>query len=766
MADTDDTVQTAFGDPVVEEARKRFDRCAEWESSFRSKFLDDIRFANGDSDNGYQWPNSIRRSRDVDQRPCLTMNIVRQHNLQIVNEASKNKSDVKVIGLGNGATQESANVMKSLIRHIGYQSNAQAARKTAREFQVAGGYGVWRIITDYAGADTFDQEIFIRRVWDPLSVYLDPDCQERDCSDGKYAFVFDELPRDEFEEAYPKLKDLVGNAPLGSSTAGDSSSWITESHVRVCEYFRKVEKEDTLVSFMADGERQVIRKSKLAANMREEILDDPLTKTRTIAVEAVEWYLIAGERIIDQTEWPGKYIPLIRIIGEEVVIGGILDRKGHTRAMKDAQRMYNFNASSQVEFVALQGKTPWVAPAKAIEEFESYWNTANTVNHSVLPWNHVDDDNPTVMIPSPTRQEPPNSAPAYENGMSTAFNQMMMTSGQWQNEMGMMGNERTGRAIAERQEQSATSVFHFQDNYAEGLRYEGKQLIDLIPKVYDTRRVKRVLADDGVELEIELDPAARLAYFQHTNHQDEVIKRVFNPQLGEYDIAADVGPALGSRRQETVEALTLILTQAPALTGIIGDLLLKAMDFEEAQEAAQRLKRMVPPLALGKGPSQSEQQLQQQVQSLSMALSKALQAHAKDRLKLTGKDQMRDIDVYKAETDRFKAMSDVLMLDQGGIEQIVEQLVNDSMNTKITPILEANQQGVAEQSGNPSATAGASPGAANGNGTAGAGNPPVPGAQQAPDGEWYLTDPTRQGRYLRVVPLAQEHRPRGIIANA
>lgn len=750
MADSP-SVLTLSGDPVVEEARERFDRTSEFEGSWRPKFINDLKFAHADSDNGYQWPNAIRRARDVDTRPCLTMNIVRQHNLQIVNEAKRNKSEPKVIPLGNGATAESAEVVRALIRHIGHQSNAQAARTTAREFQVAGGIGWWRIVTDYEGPDSFDQEIFVRPVQDPLSIYMDPDCQQKDCSDGKFAFVFDVVTKVEFEKAYPEIS-MPGPTPLGLGSM--DSDWIAEDHIRVCEYFRKVPKADKLVSFLHGGQRRQIRHSKLPSNLRKKILDDPQTRIRSVFDDEVEWYLIAGQTVVDQTIWPGRWIPLIRCIGEETMIDGILDRKGHTRAMKDAQRMYNYNASAEVEFVALQGKTPWVAPAKAIEGYETYWNTANNQNHSVLPYNDVDDENPERQIAPPQRTQPPTSAPAFQMGMETAFNQMMMTSGQWQNQMGMGGNERTGRAIAERQEQSDTSVFHFQDNFEDSLRYEAKQLIDLFPKVYDTKRVKKILADDGVSMEVVIDPGSRQAYLAEQGHQNDIIRRVFNPTLGLYDIAPTFGPAYGSRRKETSDALTLILTQAPGLTGIIGDLLLRSLDFEEAQEAALRLKRMVPPMALGQGPSQSEQQLQAQVQHLTGLLSKVLQDHAKDRLKLVGKGEMRDIDAYNAETARFKALADSLDLDQGGIQQVIEQLVSESLSTKLQPILEANAPELDDEAGKPTKTGGIPQGTLDQ-------GPPIPGAQRALDGEWYMLDPTRQGKYLRVAPLAQQRTPSG-----
>lgn len=752
VLETMTTVRTLTGDPLIEEARMQFDRCIEWESTYRKKFLEDIKFANADSYNGYQWPDDIRHTRDLSDRPCLTLNIVRQHNLMISNEASRNKVNAKILGMGNGATQESANVVKAIIKHIEHISGAQkSAYKIGRRYQIDGGIGWWRIITDFESNDTFNQEIYIRPINDPLAVYMDPDIQEPDGSDAKFAFLFDFLPDDEVRKLVPNWSvDGPPKTPLG--LASGESFWIEKDHTMVCEWFRKVPHEDRLISFVGDkGVRVEIRESKLPANAVRELLKRDDTITRRVVDWKIEWKLIIGEQIVEETDWPGKYIPLIRNVGEEYVIEGILDRKGHTRAMQDAQRMYNYNASGQVEFGALQSKTPWLAPAKAIEEQESMWNTANTENHSVLIWNHVSDDGSDVPIPPPIRVDPPTVSPLYESGMQTAMQQMMMVSGQWQNQMGMMGNERTGTAIQERMDQGDTATFHFQDNYETALVFTYKQIIDLFPKIYDTKRVKHILNDDGVEMDVMLDPGSKQAYTERLNHNNVVIERVFNPQLGQYDILSDIGPSSATRRQESVDALTLILTQAPGLTGIIGDLLLKSMDFEEAQEAALRLKRMVPPIALGEGPSQQEQQLQQQVGQLTTTLSEAMQRHGKDSLKLVGKDQMRDIDAYKAETDRIKALAPMLPTDQAGLQQLIEQLVGDALKTHLTPIIEANMGGIGDQ-------AEQDPQQQQSGESGGQGGPGFPGAQQAPDGEYYILDPTRKTRYLRVGPLAQERK--------
>jgi len=207
---------------------------------------------------------------------------------------------------------------------------------------------------------------------------------------------------------------------------------------------------------------------------------------------------------------------------------------------------------------------------------------------------------------------------------------------------------------------------------------------------------------------------------------------VFNPLLGRYDIAAQAGPDFGSKRLETVEAFSVIITQAPQLMQVIGDLLVKNMPFDDAQEAALRLKRLVPPQALGQGPSLAEQQMQAQLVALGAALKKSLEANAKEKLRLVGKDQLRDIEAYKAETDRMKALADQLPLDPEGLRKIIEQLVQDSLETNVEETAKSAE--AEEQKDNPVH--------------------PVPGARMAPDGNWYVENPAQPGTHLMIRPKA------------
>ena len=692
-------------DKIIAEAQRRFKQCETWESRARKLFLDDIKFSNGDSDNGYQWPNDIRRNRDVDERPCLTINKVHQHNLQIINDAKQNKPRAAVVPVGNGATYEASQVFEGIFRHIEYISNATVAYDTATSFQVQGGIGYWRIVTDYLGNDNFDQEIFIRRVKDPLAVYLDPDINEVDGSDARFGFIFDDMPIDEFRQAYPEYKDKGGD-----SVIGDTHGWIDKDHVRVCEYYRRTENKDQLISFTdpRTGQQGMLRRGDIPGEIIDQVIDAPSSRIREIKTWKVEWFLIIGDEIAEHRDWAGEYIPIVRVIGEETIIAGELDRKGHTRCMRDPQRIYNYWSSSAVEHVALQSKTPFIAPALAIENLEGYWETANTTNHSVLPYNSVDDaGNP---IPAPERAQPPTMAAAYVQGMEIAQRELSYVSGQYESNMGQKSNEASGVAIQERQRKGENATYHFIDNLAIAIRFTGKILIDLIPKIYDTPRILRIVGEDGEESHVQLDPAAQQAYELkkkiHSENMQHDVEAIFNPSVGRYDVEADIGPAYATRRQEAFNAITQIISQSPESMHIIGDLLFKAADFPMAEQIAERMERMVPPEAKGEGIPPAVAQLQGELKNMQGLLANMAQELGEERLRLKAKDQQKDIDVYKAITDRM----DILLKQQTSPKELAVMIHDMMMEEHKAHLTQVTQASAADLEADSSTDDSANPG--------------------------------------------------------
>lgn len=673
-------------DKIVEQAQKRFRACEAWESEARVNFAFDTKFANGDSTNMWQWPVDIVNERNRNSRPCLTINKVRQHCLQIINDQRQNQSQIEVRPVGNGASYEAAKVFEGVVRHIENISNAQAAYGNACFSQVIGGIGYWRVLTDYAHDDSFDQEIYIKRVQDALSVYLDPDIEQADGSDARYAFVFRDMPLDDFKAEYPEHEDIGHDAPLGS---GSGSSWQTEEHIRVCEYYRKVDSADKLHELYNGN---TVRESDYRDADMLDGLKQNSVKSRDITTPKIEWFLIAGSKIIDKKDYAGTLIPIVRVIGEETIIDKQLDRRGHVRSMLDAQRMYNVWSSAATEFAMLQTKTPYIAAVEAIGPHEESWANSNLENAAYLPYNGFTENG--TKIDKPERNQPPVMAPAYLHGMEMAKSELMMASGQYESSFGQKSNEISGVAINQRQRQGENATYHFIDRFAQAIRYTGRILIDLIPKIYDTKRVIKILAIDGDESTVQCDPNHPQSHSELQNKDDddfspESVSAIFNPSVGKYSVFADVGPNFASRRQDTFNAISQLLKSDANLTPLISDLLFKAADFPYASEIAERLYRMVPPKALDgeQPPDPMIAQLQQHLAQQHQVMVQQGQELAAAKAKQMDVEQKTSIATYDAETRRLVAVGNV---DPDGQRVIFRQLMSEVLGQPANPIVAAH----------------------------------------------------------------------------
>ena len=674
---------------IVARAHKRFKLCVEWEQDTRQRFKDDIRFLFADSDNQEQWNAAVRARRQIQDQPMVTINKTHTHWLHVVNEGKENKPSVVVHPTGDQATYEAAQIIEGIVRHIEYISDAQTAYDKASEFQVGGGIGYWRIVTDYADENGFDQEIYIRQIPDPLSVYLDPHIKTVDGSDARFGFVFDDMPRDKAEAKYGSVLD--------KQTFGDGAlSWNRKDVVRVAEYYEVIESKEWLYAVEGDEGIEYVRESDLpdeARPMLKAAYEQGNAQRRRVDKRTVMHYLIVGDKIVESSTWAGKYIPIIRVPGEEIIMEGRLDRKGLVRYLKDAQRAYNYNASAALEFGALQSKSPYMAPVEAIEGLENYWATANTQNHAYLPYNHADETgNP---IPSPERQQPPSSAPVFMDGMQAAERELMMASGQYEATFSEQGNEISGVSIERRQKQGSRVTFHFVDNLSKAIRFTGKQIIDLIPKIYDTKRIIRILAEDGEEQQIQIDPTQKVPLQQNKDEGEAKVAAIFNPNVGKYDVVAKAGPNFETRREDAFNAMTQLLASAPELAQVIGDLYMGNADFPAADKLQERMRNWIPKAILGEGPSPEEQQLQMQlqqamqfIQQLQQALQDKTKAQEMEKQRLDmdalnhlalrmENDKETIVDAFKAETDRLKAL--VGALDPEQISAVVRKTMQEMM---------------------------------------------------------------------------------------
>lgn len=657
---------------VVETAKRRYQRAHDAYSEHRQQAIQDTRFVLGDSENRWQWPEDVYNQRaQMLGKPCLTINVTAQHCNQIINNIRQNRPSGRVLPVDSLADPDTAEILGGLIRSIQSQSNADTAHDIAAEHAIYGGEGFWRILTEYESDESFDQVITIKPLVNPQLVYVDPDAIEPDRSDAKWGFLFEDLSPEQVKLDYPNLD------PSSWVNDGDKG-WVAKDSIRIAEYFWCEEVSDKLY-MLADG--TTILKSALNGETVAPIKDRE--------VKRKQWYwakLVGGEtEPVEQKKWHGSYLPIVSVVGKEVNVNGRIVRKGIVRDLKDPARIVNYSYSAAVESVALQNKVPYLAAAEAIEGFEDIWSAANIENRAYLPYNAFNEEG--EVIPRPERQAPATMPTAQVQMLQLSIEEMRAASGQQNANFGIKSEAASGVGIQRLKAQGEIATFHFPDNLSRALNYEMRVLIDLIPKIYDSKRVIRILGLDGKEDKALLDPDMQQPYAEVPGQAEKEVQRLFNPLMGRYDVAIDVGPSYHTQRQEAAEALTQLTQANPQIMAVAGDIVVRSFDFPMADELAKRLEKALPPgLKEQEGTPELPPEVQQhidmlgqQVQQLGQALEKASE-HA-EQLESGAEEKTKEllIKAYEAETKRLQVLGAAMQPEQ--VQALVMQTLQEVFST-------------------------------------------------------------------------------------
>lgn len=648
---------------LLSEIRKKFSSAVEFTAQNRQEMLDDIRFARL----GDQWPESAKydRNRPGKERPMLVVNRLLQFRDRVVNEIRQNTPSIRVRPVDSGADEDTADVLMGIIRHIQDNSNASIAYDTAVEWQVDTGLGYFRVRNDWADDTSFDQEIFIDRIPDPFKVYMDPHSKDPDGSDAEWAIIAEEMAKDDFKRQYPDVPETQ----FDDAGNGDMQGWYTTDSVRVAEYY-------------------------YIKHDMQEITDPATGQTRTADIRTCMWCKVTGDTILERTEIPTKYIPIIPVVGHELFLQGRRYCSGLVRNAKDAQRLYNYYLSANAENVALSPKAPFIGVAGQFET-DPNWGRANKESVAYLEYDPVSIAG--TPVGAPQRSMPPQSSPAIMQAIQLAENDIMQSMGIYQPSLGDQSNETSGRALFLRQKQADTNMFHYQDNLNRSIRHCGRIIIDMIPKVYNKPRIARILGEDGAAKTVRLNPNLPQA---SAGTDNPAIDSVFNPTIGQYDVVCDSGPSYATKRDEAAQMM-LTLTQAnPSLFGIIGDVMVRNMDWPGADEIAKRLQAMLPPQIqqINAAGDKADPQLLQAEQAMNQLATQMehmsaeiqdlrekklieIQRMEREWYDAQTKRMLADVEVMKANMDiQSQAAQDVAMImAAGATEMPEEQMENEQL---------------------------------------------------------------------------------------
>lgn len=652
----------ATDDDLLKDAREEFDRAEQAESKNRANWVSDVRFARL----GEQWPDAVRKQREAEGRPCLTLNRLPAFIRQVTNDARQNSPSIKFHPVGDGADKATARVLDGLVRNIEYTSNADVAYDTALEHAVTGGFGYFRISTDYADDDSFDQDIRIERIANPLSVYGDELCFDADSANWNKAFITEMWD----EEAFKKKWKGAAAANFEADSK-DLAGWRDGNDIRVAEWWKREEVPTRLLR-LSDGmiilEEQYQRIKDFLDAQRIVVVGDRPSKTMRVTQR-----IITGAEVLETNTWAGKYIPIVPVYGDDIIVEGERHLLSLVRFAKDPQQMHNFWRTASTELVALAPKAPFIGARGSFNSDAAKWATANNASHAYIEYDPVPGGAPPQRQPF---SGPP--AGALQEAMN-ASDDMKSIMGLYDASLGARSNETSGRAILARQHEGDVSTFNYIDNLSRAIRHAGRIIADLIPKVYSAPRMIRVIHEDGTNKNVMINQ-------EHAPDPDEMedqaeelqgITRIFDLTTGKYDVTCEAGPSYTTKRQESASQMVEFMRAVPQAGAVMGDLVAKNLDWPGADDIAERLKAMLPPAAAGQNPQvlQAQQQMQALQQQLGQ-LQQQLQDAQRDK---TLEARKLDIDAFNAETNRIKAAGAGMSPEQ--VQLLVVQTIQQALQS-------------------------------------------------------------------------------------
>lgn len=621
---------------VTKTALDRYEKAKSYWSDIIERGEGDVDFLYGD-----QWDPKFRQSRESDGRPCLQENRLLSFVHLICNQIRQANPSINTKPVDDAADTKTSEVLDGIIRNIQHVSDSETVYDTASRNAITAGLGWIRVVTDYADYDSFDQEIKIERVLNPFSCLLEPEAERLDGGDAEYGFVLGKI--------------LVGDARKEHPEANISSE-KDEEEIEILEYFYKEYEAKTLY---------------LTREYGAIYEDDPryseslaITDERKVDVCRIKYAKILQEQIVEETVFPGKYIPLIPVVGDEAYVSGKRQLYSMIHNAKDPQRYFNYMKSSGAEVISLQPKSPFIAPKGSFNSNAKKWATANVNSYAFLEYDVQYDRNGNVL-PAPQRQPVPQGSAAMFQEMMAAADGMKAVMGIYNPSLGNQSNDVSGKAIIARQLQGDNSNFHFVDNLAVALRQVGRVIIGMVPYVYSAPRIVRILGEDKRDSLVPVNQAViQEGSSYRVPNRNEKANAIIDLKAGKYDIVVEIGAAYSTRRQEAANAIIEIARVKPEILEVAGDILIDSLDIPNGQQLVKRIRSIMPPELLGDDIEAERlriltEQLGQLQQRLGETEAALLAKQNNQQFENQIATKKIEIDKQKVEIEALKAMADI-----------------------------------------------------------------------------------------------------------
>ena len=505
-------------------------------------------------------------------KPRYTFDQVNPIVSQVASEIEQADFDIRVSPAGGNATKDIAHTYDGIIRNIENLSNAKQVYAQSCRGMVTGGFDAWRVCSKFADDNSFDQDIMIEKIANPLDrVWFDPAAEKQDKSDSRYAFVLHPMAIDEYQNRWPEGSE----ESVSDDREGDA--YYDKAEVIVVGEFLYVESEDRDLVLMSNGQTHEVNEDFEKIKDDLEMMGVTEVRRRKRKMHKVcSRYFDGKDWLEDDKDTVFNRIPVVPVYGNYKVFENKTIYWGVVEKLLDPQRVLNYAMSREIEEGALAPRAKyWMTPTQAAGH-EDQLATLNTNSDPVQFFN------PDPEFPQVPQQNGGAQINAGLRTVATAMQGMMnAASGMFAANMGDNPNAQSGVAIRQLQNKGDNATYQYTRAMEIAIQATGNLIKDAIPKVYDTPRTIRVLREDDTYDMADINQTVI------DNETGEMVT-VNDLSIGVYDVICRAGPSFRNRQQETLEAITSLAQVDPSLMQIAGDLLLQNINTPAANQIAER----------------------------------------------------------------------------------------------------------------------------------------------------------------------------------
>jgi hypothetical protein len=665
---------------AIQEAQRLYQDSLDATAQQRRQIAEDLEFS--DPSDPQQWDKDLKRERENDPggvRPCLVFDQTGQYVANVAGQIEKMPPSLHAIPVGGGADKRAAENLDGFFRHIEHSSRASQHYIRAETSAARAGVGYIIVRPEYVNRALNYQEPRIGSEGDPLRVVFDPWSQELDGSDATFGFLLTPLSHREFERQFGKGKKKVSFADAEQRLSTDERESII-----VVESWKVVDRTQNMILCTGpDGDEMALSEDDFHKAMQRMGGQLQVTGTYSDKVSSVKWCRMSGaEYLTEETEYPASSIGLVPVYGYVGYQDGRLRYCGIPRRARSGQQAYNFHMSEMEVLMSQAAKAPYLIPISGLGDgsIKDLWDNASVQSRAYLPY--VDRDEQGNPVNAPIRLQPAINLQNHIQGAQQAIHDIQASLGMYQASLGAPSNESSGVAIEQRKQQGEAATSHFPGNLSASLGQVGKIVMEMIPRLIDTKRQARILSFDGASSQVTIDPG------QSQSVVETETGLSINPNVGKYDMRVVVGASFSTQRSQTQAALSEVMRGNPQLTPAIAPIWAGTLDIQNADKLAQVLAAMAPPEVRAilnpeadKTPKLAD--VMAELSQVKAALQEAVQ-HAHDaqqdadqaEQKAADKTEADQVAWYKAETDRLK----VTGANEAQIQAIVQDMVNQMLS--------------------------------------------------------------------------------------